>query len=145
MKSFFRAPRAVDIVLVLAIVVDVSLVALTVLKPDWWFAELHGVGAADAAGPFAYGLLFRASAHWAAFAAFQITALSLWRSHLVWLPIVAGLRFSDVFTDWTYLVAAPPTGGPDATIGLMLPAFMNWGMALFLLWHWRLHAPDGST
>lgn len=134
MNRFLASPRSIDAVLVAAIILDVALVALTALNPDWWFTELHGVEVND---PFAHGLLFRAAAHWAAFAVFQIAALSRWRRHRVWLAVIAGLRLSDVFTDWAYLALAPDTGGLDATLGLLIPAFLNWGMALFLLWHWR--------
>jgi hypothetical protein len=45
------------------------------------------------------------AANWAAFGLFQIVALVRWRPRPYWLAVAAGLRLSDIFTDWTYLVA----------------------------------------
>jgi hypothetical protein len=133
MPTFLQRPRSVDAVLLTAIFVDVVLVLLTAVDYNWWFVTLHGSQVSD---PFAVALLYRAAAHWTAFAVFQIAGLLLWRSSRAWLLIVAGLRFSDVFTDWAYLATSPDTVG----LGFMTlasPAVLNWGMGLYLFWFWH--------
>ena len=118
MKPILRSPKSVDLVLVIAIVVDVVLVAWTALDPGWWFQRLHGVETVDM---FAQGLLFRVAAHWAVFAVFQIAALMSWRRWTGWLLIIAGVRFSDVFTDWSYLALGPDAVDALATLGSFSP------------------------
>ena len=134
-----RWTRIVDGKLLFAIGVDVSLSLMTALAPQWWFQTFHGVQGDALAVLF----LQRCGANWTAFALFQILAVARWRRSTVWLPIIAGVRFSDVFTDWTYLAVSPHTeiiGVP----AFLLPAAMNWGMALLLLAAWqRLRVQPG--
>jgi hypothetical protein len=48
-------------------------------------------------------LLRRTGAVWAAFTLFQFIALLRWRNQPYWLPLVAGIRLTEVFSDWVYL------------------------------------------
>src|SRR2546423_577287 len=72
----------------------------------------------------------------AAFALIQGIALARWRASPRWLAIVAGVRLSDIFTDWTYFAFAH-----DLTwfgrVALALSAPMNVVAGVLLL---RLHA-----
>ena len=75
-------------------------------------------------------------ANWAAFALFQGIALFRWRSAPHWLALVAGVRFSDVFTDWAYLwFAANLTS--FGRVGLFVDGPLN---ALFGWWLLRAYA-----
>jgi hypothetical protein len=51
--------------------------------------------------------LFRSAGQWAAFALAQGIVLACWRKRPIWLAIVAGVRFSDLFTDVSYVLAVP--------------------------------------
>jgi hypothetical protein len=115
-----------------------SLVALDVVLTIWagffpelWFRAFHGIAYDDPEG-----FLRRCAASWAAFAILQAIALGRWRQDPRWLLIVAGVRLSDVFTDWTYLAfARDRTWFAWASLTLTSPA--NLWLGLFLL---RRHA-----
>jgi hypothetical protein len=97
------APRpslATDALLAALAAVDVTLAAWALASPRLWFAAFHGASYVDPEG-----LLPRMAANWAAFALFQLVALARWRKNPTWLAVAAGLRLSDIFTDWTYLAA----------------------------------------
>lgn len=90
--------RIIALLLFLA-ALDVTLSIAALFFPDFWFAVFHGVDYVDP-----QGFLRRCGANWTAFALFQIIALFKWRKKPYWLLIVAGIRLSDIFTDWTYLL-----------------------------------------
>ncbi|MEZ0227418.1 MAG: hypothetical protein ACAI25_02255 [Planctomycetota bacterium] len=110
---------------------DVTLVACAGFAPGLWFSIFHGVPYVDP-----QGFLRRCAANWAAFALLQGIAFVRWKQSPRWLAIVAGVRLSDVFTDWTYLAFSQ-----DLTwfgrVGLALSSPMNVICGLLLL---RLHA-----
>src|SRR6516225_5575186 len=76
-----------------ALLEDTSLSLIAWLVPDLWFRLLHGAGPAG----FDIALLRRSAGQWAAFALAQGITLSRWRKMPIWLAIVAGVRFSDLF------------------------------------------------
>ncbi len=39
---------------------------------------------------------------------FQMIAYLRWRKQPYWLPLVAGIRLTEVFSDWTYILVAYP-------------------------------------
>jgi hypothetical protein len=92
---------SVRAVLISLISLDVSISAIAFFRPELWFDLFHGVPYADPEG-----LLRRTGAAWAGFALFQVLALRRWEREPIWLALVAGIRFSDMFTDWTYLAFA---------------------------------------
>ena len=83
------------------VLLDVTLTIWAFFFPRLWFAAFHGVPYDDP-----QGFLKRCAANWAAFALFQLVAWRRWRKQPDWLVVVAGLRLSDIFTDWTYLFSA---------------------------------------
>ena len=87
-----------------ALLEDTVIFFMAWLAPDLWFRLFH----AAVAEPMAVAFLRRSGGQWAAFALAQALALWRWRREPVWLPIVAGARFSDLFTDISYILAAPP-------------------------------------
>ena len=86
-----------------ALVEDTLLFLMAWLAPDLWFRLFH------AAAPLGFDVAFlrRSAGQWLAFALAQGIALACWRQHRIWLVIVAGVRFSDLFTDISYIVAVP--------------------------------------
>jgi hypothetical protein len=94
---------AILIYLWAALFEDTSLFLMAWLQPDAWFGLLHGTPPAGLDIP----LLRRSAGQWAAFALAQGIALFYWRRSPVWLVMVAGVRFSDLFTDISYILAVP--------------------------------------
>ena len=86
-----------------ALVEDTLLFLMAWLQPDLWFRLFHGTV------PAGYDIAFlrRSAGQWAAFALAQGIALWRWKKSPVWLVIVAGVRFSDLFTDISYVLAVP--------------------------------------
>ena len=136
-----RLAALINIALIIAIVVDLSLVVMVTVAPDLWFDLLHG----EAEVPRNVVLLRRAGAHWFAFLVFQVAALTQWRRQPLWLVFIAGLRFSDLFTDATYLAVGDDLT-PLAWASLSTPPFLNLGMGLLCLHGFRqtVSAADSS-
>jgi len=124
-----RLRIAILIFLWAALFEDTSLFLLAWLSPGTWFRLLH---AAAPAG-FDVALLRRAAGQWLAFSLAQGIALWQWRKRPIWLVIVAGVRFSDLFTDISYILAVPSL----TTLGwacLLPPPLLNLvGVAILLL------------
>ncbi len=91
----------INILLVFLVVLDVVLATLAFFFPEFWFRTIHNAPEVDP-----QGLLQRTGAVWAAFTLFQLIALLKWQRQPYWLIIVAGIRLTEVFSDWTYLYFA---------------------------------------
>ncbi len=121
----------INFMLIVLILIDLVLATVALFFPELWFAALHGVAYDDP-----QGLQQRSGALWAAFTLFQLIALLRWRRELWWLPLVAGMRFSEIFTDFVLLyVAADLTlfGRLGFFISPLFTAFAGW----FLLSRYR--------
>jgi hypothetical protein len=94
-----RRRRAIHLVLSFLVLLDAALVVWAFALPDLWFWAFHGSAEAP---ELALLFLERCGANWAAFLLFQAVAWKRWRSEPAWLAIVAGIRWSDIFTDPTY-------------------------------------------
>ncbi|MBW1880590.1 MAG: hypothetical protein JRJ84_19720 [Deltaproteobacteria bacterium] len=127
-----RLARTVQVVLVAVFLFDVALSATTFAVPELWFQAFHGNPHASEQHAF----LHRCSANWAAFALIQGVALLRWRQAPWWLAVVAGVRFSDLFTDWTYLLASPEVT-PVGWMCLSLPGLGNLAIGLLMLHGYR--------
>src|SRR5215472_626316 len=103
-----------------ALVEDTVLFVMAWIAPDLWFRLLH---ASTPAG-LEIALLRRSAGQWAAFALAQALALIWWRRKPVWLVIVAGVRFSDLFTDISYILAVPTLTSLGWAV-LLPPPFLN--------------------
>ncbi|MBI3288954.1 MAG: hypothetical protein HYZ74_05500 [Elusimicrobia bacterium] len=113
------------------VALDVVLTLWALLAPQLWFRIFHGAPYADPEG-----FLRRCGANWAAFALFQAVALARWRKNPTWLAVVAGIRLSDIFTDWTYLAfCAHITPFGYAALAAVSP------LNMFLGW-WLLRAHE---
>ena len=98
-----RLKTFIYVYLVAALVEDTVLFVLAWLTPELWFRLLH----ASAPAGLEIALLRRSAGQWAAFALAQAIALWRWRKDAVWLAVAAGVRFSDLFTDVSYVLAVP--------------------------------------
>ena len=85
-----------------ALLEDTTIFLLSWLTPDLWFHLFH----ASVSTGLEVALLRRAGGQWLAFAMAQAIALWRWEKAPIWLVIVAAVRFSDLFTDISYLVSA---------------------------------------
>ena len=100
-EAFFGLRRRINALLILLVVYDVILSATCLIRPDLWYKYIHGTDYVDP-----QGLLLRTGAVWAAFSLFQLIARLKWEIQPFWLTIIAGIRLTEVFSDWTYLYVA---------------------------------------
>lgn len=113
---------------------DVLLVLMAWFSPELWFAWFHNTVPAGLDTAF----LRRSAGQWAAFALAQGIALWRWRRHPVWLPIMAGVRFSDLFTDLSYVMSAPTLTTTGKCMMLPLPLLNLAGIAIMLLGYHKI-------
>ncbi len=99
-----RLRLAVLVYLWAALAEDTVIFALAWIRPALWFQLLHH---AQPATGLEVALLQRSAGQWAAFALAQAIALWRWKTAPVWLAVAAGIRFSDLFTDVSYIIGAP--------------------------------------
>jgi hypothetical protein len=93
--------KAVNVLLVVLILLDVIYDVVIFFSPETWFRVMHGAPYIDPEG-----LLRRTAAVWAAFVLWQTIALVRWKKGPHWLMLVAGIRWTEIFADWTYLYFA---------------------------------------
>jgi hypothetical protein len=90
--------KTVDGMLIALILLDVIYDVVIFPSPETWFRVIHGAPYVDP-----QGLLRRTAAGWAAFALWQFVALLRWKKGRHWLMLVAGIRWTEIFADWTYV------------------------------------------
>jgi len=123
-----------------ALIEDATIFALSWLAPDLWFRVFHHL---EPAG-LEVALLRRAGGQWAAFALVQAIALWQWRSRPAWLLVVAGARVSDLFTDLSY-VAAAPSLTPAGWALLLPPPLLNAVFVVVMVLAWRRADARGTA
>ena len=96
-----RCKITINLLLVFLVLLDVVLSTLCLFFPETWLRLLH-----DAPDIDPQGLLRRTGAVWASFTLFHLIALLKWHRQPYWLPLVAGVRLTEVFSDWVYLSMA---------------------------------------
>jgi hypothetical protein len=123
------------IYLLLAILVLVDLVLSTtcLLYPDTWFMRFHGVLYDNLD---VEGLLKRTGALWVAFTLLQLIAMFRWTKEPWWLVLIAGVRLTELFSDWTYIYVAH-TLTPFGKLGLFIAPPSNLIMGIFLVWAYK--------
>ncbi|MDQ6912254.1 MAG: hypothetical protein M3128_05200 [Verrucomicrobiota bacterium] len=87
-----------------ALIEDSVLFVMSWLAPQVWFHLFHNTTTFTV---LETAFLRRSGGQWLAFALAQAITLLCWRKWPVWLVITAGVRFSDLFTDICYILAAP--------------------------------------
>lgn len=142
-KRTFHLNRVqVNAFLVGLIVLDVVLSAVAILFPERWSETFHDLPYDDPAG-----LLRRAGAVWVAFALLQTIALFRWQDRPYWLTLIAGVRLTELFSDWaTILAAKQMTHLGIVELALSPPSNLVFGLILIATYK-RLQAgplPGGS-
>ena len=99
---------------------DTFLFLMAWFAPDLWFKVFH----ASLPAGLEVAFLRRSAGQWAAFALAQAITLWRWQKQPVWLPITAGIRFSDLFTDISYILAVPSLT-PIGWMLLLPPPILN--------------------
>ncbi len=99
--EYRRFRLRINTLLIALVIYDVVLSATCLLSPQTWYRLIHG---ADYVDP--QGLLLRTGAVWAAFSLFQLVARVKWEVQPVWLAVIAGIRLTEILSDWTYLYVA---------------------------------------
>jgi hypothetical protein len=95
------SPFIINLLLLFLIILDVVLSVLALLLPNTWFKLFHDQPYVDP-----QGLLRRTGAVWVAFTLLQFIAYMKWQEQPYWLVLIAGVRLTELFSDWTYLYFA---------------------------------------
>ena len=120
-----------NLLLLALVVLDILLSGTTLLFPSYWFRLFHGAEYIDP-----QALLKRTGAVWVAFTLLQFLALVRWKKQPHWLVLIAGVRLTEIFSDWTYLVfcSSITTAG---WIGLLVSPPANLFFAWILIRTWK--------
>ena len=86
-----------------ALVEDTLLFVMAWVAPDLWFRVFH----ADLPAGLDVAWLRRSAGQWIAFSLVQGFTLLRWKKEPLWLVATAVARFTDLFTDISYVVSAP--------------------------------------
>ena len=131
-----RLKTLIVIYLWAALIEDTIIFVLAWVTPDLWFRLFH----ASLPAGLEVALLRRSAGQWAAFALAQAITLWRWPKDPVWLAVAAGVRFSDLFTDVSYILAVPSL----TRLGWLLltpPAFLNLVGVVIMLTGYRQARP----
>ena len=123
-EAYQRFRRRINFILLALVIYDVILSSTCLIWPETWYKLIHGAPYVDP-----QGLLLRTGAVWAAFSLFQLIAWKKWQVQPFWLTVIAGIRLTEIFSDWTYLYVADNL----TTLG-WVGLFINPPMNLFLGW-----------
>ena len=122
-----RLKTWINLVLIGAVVVDLVLSTTCLFFPETWFRVFHGAPYIDP-----QALLRRTGAVWAAFTLLQLIALVRWKKDPWWLVLVAGVRLTELFSDWTYLYMAQSVTS-QGRVGLFIAPPSNLVMGWFFI------------
>ena len=100
---------------------DSGLFLLSWLTPHLWFHYFNGIAPLSLDN----ALLRRSGGQWLAFAVAQGITLWRWKKQPVWLAVEAGIRFSDLFTDMSYIMASRPDLTTMGWVFFLPPFFLN--------------------
>ena len=125
-RSFHLDRTQVNVLLLFLVALDIVLSTVALAFPERWFSIMHGLAYDDPAG-----LLRRTGALWVAFVLLQAIALVRWQKQPYWLTLIAGVRFTELFSDWVTIFAAKQVTA-IGTLGLLIapPANLVFGLIL---------------
>ena len=126
-----KLKRRTNLLLLALVILDVLLSGTTLLFPASWFRLFHGAAYVDP-----QALLKRTGAVWVAFTLLQFLALVRWKKQPHWLVLIAGVRLTEIFSDWTYLFFCS-SATLWAWIGLLVSPPANLVFAWILLRTWK--------
>jgi hypothetical protein len=110
---------------------DLLLSVLCFCYPDYWFKTFHGAPYIDP-----QALLKRTGAVWTAFTLLQLIAFIRWEKAAWWLVLIAGVRFTELFSDWVYIWMANSTT-PFGKFGLFIAPPSNLIFGIFFIWVYK--------
>ena len=121
-----------------ALLEDSGLFILSWLTPHLWYHYFNGIAPASLDN----ALLRRSGGQWLAFALAQGITLWRWKKQPVWLAVEAGVRFSDLFTDMSYIMASRPALTMMGWMFFVPPFFLNLlGVVIMLRGYQQLMKP----
>jgi hypothetical protein len=120
-----------DLILLALVALDVLLSGTALLFPSFWFRLFHGAAYVDP-----QALLKRTGAVWVAFTLLQFLALVRWKKQPYWLVLIAGVRLTEIFSDWTYLAFCSSIT-VSGWIGLLVSPPANLFFAWILIRTWK--------
>jgi hypothetical protein len=123
-----KVRNLVKLLLIFLIVKDIILFNLCFFFPDTWFKIFHDAPYIDP-----QGLLQRTGAVWLAFTLLQIIAFLRWERHPYWLTVIAGVRLTEIFSDWVYIYVATSMTW-YGRLGLSVAPPGNLAFGWFLIW-----------
>lgn len=125
-RTFHLNRAQVNVFLIALTLLDVVLSTVAIVFPEHWSQTFHGLPYEDPAG-----LLRRTGSVWVAFTLLQAIALFRWQKQPYWLPLIAGVRFTELFSDWVTIIAAKQMT-TLGTIGLLIspPGNLIFGLIL---------------
>lgn len=112
----------------LLVLLDLVLSATCIFFPEKWFLTFHDAPYVDP-----QGLLYRTGAVWVAFTLLQLIAFFRWEKEPWWLVLIAGVRLTELFSDWTYWYVADNMT-TIGSIGLFIAPPGNLVFGWFLVW-----------
>jgi hypothetical protein len=127
LDAMIGSTLAINVLLLFLIILDVVLCTLALLFPNTWFKIFHDRPYTDP-----QGLLRRTGAVWVAFTLLQVIALVKWQGQYYWLVLIAGVRLTELFSDWTYLYFAQNTTW-SGRVSLFIAPPANLAMGWFLI------------
>jgi hypothetical protein len=110
---------------------DTLLSVLCFFYPDYWFHTFHGAQYVDP-----QALLKRTGAVWTAFTLLQLIAFIRWEKAAWWLVLIAGVRFTELFSDWVYICMASSMT-TFGKFGLFIAPPSNLIFGIFLIWVYK--------
>lgn len=119
------------ILLVFVVIKDIVLSTTCLLYPQKWFTIFHDAPYIDP-----QGLLKRTGAVWVAFTVLQLIAVFKWEKYPWWLVLIAGVRLTEIFSDWTYIYMSQSIT-TFGWIGLFASPPFNLFLGCFLVWSYR--------
>jgi len=119
------------ILMAFLVILDLVLSTTCLFFPERWFAIFHNAPYIDP-----QALLKRTGAVWVAFTLLQAIAFIRWEKAPWWLVLIAGVRLTELFSDWTYMCLA----GSMTTLGkagLFIAPPGNLAFGIFLIWAYK--------
>jgi hypothetical protein len=112
------------------VLLDIVLSGTCLFFPDTWFRWFHNAPYIDP-----QALLRRTGAVWASFTLLQLIALMRWQRYPHWLVLIAGVRLTEIFSDWTYLLLCSNiTWFGRLALFVSPPANLLFGLMLLRTW-----------
>jgi hypothetical protein len=119
------------ILMAFLVILDLVLSTTCLFFPERWFAIFHGVAYMDP-----QALLKRTGAVWVAFTLLQLIAFFRWEKAPWWLILIAGVRLTELFSDWTYMWLASNMTSLGR-LGLFIAPPGNLVFGIFLIWAYK--------